>query len=144
MTHQRAAVAKMLPTRIGGLFMEQGTGKTRVVIELAKLRAHKVSKVVIFCPVSLKRVWRDEILKHTACSPDSIYVFDERTSECQLPTAWWYVVGIESVSSSNRVVFAVNELMDGQTFAVVDESTYIKGHRSMRCERLTAYSEVAR
>lgn len=144
MTHQRAAVAKMLPTRIGGLFMEQGTGKTRVVIELAKLRAHKISKVVIFCPVSLKRVWQDEILKHTDCKPDSIHVFDDRTSERRLQTAWWYVVGIESMSSSNRTVFAINALMDAQTFAVVDESTYIKGHRSMRCERLTAYSEIAR
>ena len=54
MSHQRAAVAKVLPSRIGGLLMEMGTGKTRVAIELAKLRAHKISRVVIFCPVSLK------------------------------------------------------------------------------------------
>lgn len=144
MSHQRAAVAKMLPSRIGGLFMEQGTGKTRVVIELAKLRAHKISQVIIFCPVSLKRVWRDEILKHTDCAPDSIHVFDGHTSERKLPVAFWYVVGIESMSASNRVALTVNVLMDNQTFAVVDESTYIKGHRSMRTARLTAYAEAAR
>lgn len=134
----------MLPTRIGGLFMEQGTGKTRCVIELAKLRAHKLSKVIIFCPVSLKRVWRDEILKHTNCAPGSIHIFDGHTSERRLPIAFWYIVGIESMSASNRVALTVNALMDDKAFAVVDESTYIKGHRSMRTARLTAYAELAR
>lgn len=144
LTHQRAAVAKMLPTRIGGLLMEMGTGKTRVIIELVKLRAHKLSKVVIFCPVSLKRTWRDEILKHTDCAPDSIHVFDDRTSERRLPAAFWYIVGIESMSASTRVALTVNALMDERTYAVVDESTYIKGHRSMRTARLTEYAAIAR
>ncbi len=142
--HQRAAVAKLLPTRIGGLLMEMGTGKTRCAIELARLRAHKLSKVVIFCPVSLKRTWRDEILKHTNCAPDSIHVFDKRTSERRLPTAFWYIVGIESMSSSARVALTVNALMDERTYAVVDESTYIKGHRSMRTYRITEYAAIAR
>jgi len=142
--HQRTAAAKLLPTRIGGLLAEMGTGKTRVIIELIKLRAHKLNKAVIFCPVSLKRTWRDEILKHTDCAPDSIHVFDERTSERRLPPAFWYVVGIESMSSSARVALTVNALMDERTYAVCDESTYIKGHRSMRTARITEYAAVAR
>lgn len=144
LTHQRAAVAKLLPTRIGALFQDPGTGKTREIIELVRLRARKLSKVVIFCPVSLKRTWRNEILKHTDCAPDSIHVFDERTSERRLPAAFWYIVGIESMSSSVRVALTVNALLDERTFVTVDESTYIKGHRSMRTERITEYAQVAR
>ena len=144
MLHQRAAVAKELPTRLGGLFMEMGTGKSRVVIELAKHRAHKISKIVIFCPVSLKRTWRDEILKHTDCDPGSIHVFDGRTSETKLPTAFWYICGIESISSSVRVALTVYRLLDERTKVVVDEATYIKGHRSLRTARLTEYAQECR
>lgn len=39
--HQIDAVAKLLPTRVGGLFAEMGTGKSRILIEIAKLRAAK-------------------------------------------------------------------------------------------------------
>lgn len=144
MSHQRAAVAKVLPSRIGGLLMEMGTGKTRVAIELAKLRAHKVSRVVVFCPVSLKLNWRDEILKHTDCAPESIHVFDERTSERRLPSAFWVIVGIESMSASDRVALAINALMDDRTFAMVDESAYIKNPRAMRTARITEYAQTAR
>jgi hypothetical protein len=38
MSQQRAAVAKMLPTRIGALFMEMGTGKSLTAIQLAVIR----------------------------------------------------------------------------------------------------------
>ena len=39
MPHQRAALAKLLPTRAGALFADMGTGKSRMAIELAKIRA---------------------------------------------------------------------------------------------------------
>ncbi len=144
MLHQRAAVAKLLPTRIGGLFAEQGTGKSFAIIKLVQARAHKLSKAIIFCPCSVRRTWRDEILKHTDCPPDSIHVFDDRTSERRLPVAFWYIVGIESMSSSARVALTINALMDERAFVACDESTYIKGHRSMRTYRLTEYCQIAR
>lgn len=44
-----------------------GTGKTRTSIELAKIRAHRIDRVVWCCPVSLKETIRQEILRHTDC-----------------------------------------------------------------------------
>lgn len=135
MSHQRDAVAKVRPSRAGALFMDMGTGKSRTTIELAKLRAGRIDKVIWFTPVSLKLSVAQEIRKHTDCQ--DIYIFDHRTSADTLPRARWYVVGIESMSSSARVVAAVNQLITDRSMVVLDESSYIKGHNSKRTERLT-------
>ncbi len=142
MPHQVAAVEKMRPTRVGGLFMDMGTGKSRTAIELAKIRARKIDKVIWFCPVSLKETVRQEIIKHTDCR--DICVFDDKTSERNIPKARWYVVGIESMSSSNRVVATVNKLVTDKTLVICDESSYIKGHKAIRTNRITYISSRAK
>ncbi len=143
--YQQAAVAKLLPARVGGLFMDMGTGKTRTAIELIRLRQGKIDCVVWFCPVSLKDTIRREILKHTNCRPEFIYVFSEATNEKTVPgDAFWYVVGVESMSASVRVILTANGLITERTFVVMDESSYIKGHNSRRTLRITNISERAR
>lgn len=142
--HQTDAANKTLPTRIGALFMEMGTGKSRTAIELVCRRGEKVDRVVWFCPVSLKETVRQEILKHTDCVDADIYVFDDRTNELDIPRAFWYIVGIESMSSSTRVTLAVNKIINGRTMVILDESSYIKGHNAMRTMRITKLSEKAR
>lgn len=139
MPWQEAAVNKLKPTRVGGLFMEMGTGKTRTAIELIKRRQSKIDKIVWFCPVSLKTTVYLEILKHT--DSKDIYVFDDSTTSENIPRARWIIVGIESLSSSNRVVFAVNSIITEKTFVILDESSYIKGHRAKRTERVTHIAE---
>jgi SNF2 family DNA or RNA helicase len=136
MAHQKEAVAKRLPVRVGGLFMEMQTGKTRTAIELAKLRAAKIDKVVWFTPVSLKLTVAGQIREHTDC--EDICVFNDRTSQRNLPKdKRWYIIGTESMSSSDRVVLAANQLITDRTMVAMDESSYIKGHRAKRTERLT-------
>lgn len=144
LNHQQQAVAKLLPTRVGALFMEMGTGKSRTAIELVRLRQAKISRVVWFCPVSLKQTIRYEIIKHSNCRNDEIYLFDDKTRQRTLPDAYWYIIGIESVSASNRVALAANSLIDEDSCVIVDESSYIKGHRSLRTQRITYYAERAR
>ena len=144
MPQQVAAVDKIAPTRIGALFMEMGTGKSLTAIALARLRAEKISRVLWFCPVSLKPTVRHEILKHTDCTTDDICVFDDKITARTLPKCQWYVVGIESMSASARVVSAVNKLVATRTMAIVDESSYIKGHDAARTQRLTHICQRAR
>jgi len=144
LNHQHAATEKLLPSRIGALFMEMGTGKTRTAIEMISRRREKISKVVWFCPVSLKETIRHEIFKHTDTAPDQVHVFNGKTSERNLPAAFWYVVGIESMSASKRVIFTVNALINENTMVIVDESSYIKGHRSARTDWITRVAERAR
>lgn len=133
--HQQRAVEKVRAAKVGAFFMEMGTGKTRAAIELAWLRRDRIDHVVWFCPVSLKETICYEIWKHT--SGAAVYRFDSHTTARNLPAAFWYIVGIESMSSSNRVTMAVNALITKQTMVIVDESSYIKNHRARRTERIT-------
>jgi SNF2 family DNA or RNA helicase len=142
MPHQAIAVKKMLPTRVGALFMDMGTGKTRTAIEIIHHRQKQISKIVWFCPVSLKETIKHEITKHT--DSKDIYCFDQKTNQRNINDVFWYVVGIESMSLSARVILTINELIDTDTFVIVDESSYIKGHRSARTNWITNLSERAK
>jgi SNF2 family DNA or RNA helicase len=143
--HQVEAVSKMLPSRVGALFMEMGTGKSRSVIELGKLRAEKIDRAVWFCPVSLKETVKHEILKHTNLEKGDVYIFNDKTDSKSVPhDKAWYIVGIESMSASNRVVFAVHKLVTEHTFCILDESSYIKNHRALRTERITYICQRAK
>lgn len=140
--HQQPPIKKLLRSRVGGLFMEMGTGKTRIAIEFARLRQHKIDRVVWFCPVSLKETIGHELQKHTDAG---VYVFDDRTTGRNVPQSIpWCVVGLESMGSSDRVALAANHLITPDTFVIVDESSYIKGHRAIRTRRITAMAERAR
>lgn len=143
--HQEIAVAKMLPTRAGALFMDIGVGKTRTTIELAKIRQEKYDRLFWFCPVSLKETVAQEWRKHTDLPEESIKVWDEKVASDHLPTeARVHIIGIESMSSSARVIFAYRAMVTEQSFVIVDESSYIKGHSSLRTERITLLSECVK
>ena len=144
MIHQVPAVEKMMPSRVGALFMDMGTGKTRTAIEVIHRRQARITRVIWFCPVSLKETVRHEILKHTDSSPSDIHVFDEKTNSKNIPTAMWYVVGIESMSLSSRVIMTIAAMVTTTTCVIVDESSYIKGHHSARTCWITKLSKKAR
>ncbi len=136
--HQVQAVEKILPNRIGALFMDMGTGKTRCAIELAARRQQRISRVIWFCPVGLKITIAEEIRKHS--TGETVCVINSDDYE----DAFWYVVGIESMSSSDRLVILMDALIDPDTFVIVDESTYIKGHASKRSMRIAELSARSR
>lgn len=142
--YQDEAVRKLRPVRLSALLMEMGTGKSRTVIELAKYRAHKIDKVVWFCPVSLKLTVLGEILKHTDCKRSDVCVFDDVITQTTIPDAMWYVVGIESLSQSARVILATYRLITENTFVILDESTYCKTHHAKRTMRITHFSRHAK
>lgn len=145
-THQRAAIDKLSRLKVGGLFCDMGTGKTRMAIELVhnRLTRGKVSRCVWFCPHALKLMAREEILRHTDCPEDQICVFTGRTNETNVPLErTWYIVGLEGVSASLRVSCTVDMLIAKDSYLVIDESTYIKGHRAIRSKRLLVWAERA-
>ena len=62
--YQVAALKKLLMNRGGALFMDMGTGKTKIAIDFAacmRLKEH-VERVLIICPKSVVAVWRNETL----------------------------------------------------------------------------------
>lgn len=141
---QQPAVDKLIKSKVGGLFMDMGLGKTRVVIEMVHRRQNRISNVVWFTLVNLKETVRQEILKHTDAADADIYVFDDKTKIKTMPKAFWYIIGLESLSSSTRLTLCANHVIDTSSFVIVDESSYIKGHHSRRTTRVTAMAQRAK
>jgi len=140
--HQIPAVEKIMPSKIGALFMDMGTGKTRCAIELVARRQARISRVIWFCPVSLKLTIAREIEKHTR--GESVYILNDKIKQEDLSKAFWNIVGIESMSSSDHTVLAAYQLIDQEAFVIVDESSYIKGYTSKRSMRIFELSKTAR
>lgn len=64
--HQVKALKKLIFKRGGALFMEMGTGKSKIIIDFccAMHLKCRVDTVVIVCPKSVISVWKLEIRKH--------------------------------------------------------------------------------
>lgn len=143
--HQATAVAKVLPSRVCALFMEMGTGKSLTLIELARIRQHKWDRLFWFTPVSLKQTVLQQLLEHTTLSIEDIAVWGQQVSTDRLPTdKRIHIIGIESMSSSDRTIAAYRAMVTDSSFVAVDESGYIKGHRSRRTTRITDLSQRCR
>ncbi|MFQ7192588.1 MAG: DEAD/DEAH box helicase family protein [Megamonas funiformis] len=69
--YQSKAVDKISKLKVGALYMEQGTGKTRTALEIVrkKLDKGKVEVILWLCPCSVKNNLREDIEKHTGDLP---------------------------------------------------------------------------
>ena len=119
---QQQAIAKLSKLKAGALFMKMGTGKTRVAIELAKLKQNDFDYIVWIAPASLifSSNYKEEIAKWT----------DGLIREIKFYT-------IESVGSSDtKYIDLYNTIDKFKTFCIVDESITIKNTESKRTIRL--------
>lgn len=126
--HQVAAYEKMKRIKIGALYMEQGTGKSRVVLELIKYRleTNKINRVLWLCPCSTKQNLRNEIIKHTGNDNKDIIT----------------ICGIETLSSSIKTIEKIEEYVDNNNvFIVVDESLLVKNFFAKRTKRIIELSQ---
>lgn len=142
--HQVNAVRYLKPARLNALLMDMGTGKSRTLIELIKLRQHQIDRVIWFCPVSLRLTVLGEILKHTNVQSSDICVLDEKINSNNMPAASWYIIGIESMSQSVRAIMATHQLITSKSKVILDESAYCKNHFAKRSMRITKFAQHAR
>lgn len=126
-SHQVAAVEKLSKIKVGALYMEMGTGKTRTAIELAYIRfvKNKIDIVLWLCPCSVKETIKRELGKH-------IEGFEEK----------FIIEGIESLSSSIRLNSKLLNLVSSRrVMLIVDESNLVKNHRAKRTINITRLAE---
>lgn len=118
MNSQQAAFEKLSRLKVGALFMEMGTGKTKIALDLIASKRHRVDYVLWICPCSLK----GEI---------------EAERQKWHPELKFDVVGCESIGSSDRIYLETLRNVTGRrTFIVVDESLKIKNRRAKRTDRI--------
>lgn len=105
--------------KVGALFMEAGTGKTRAAMELVK-SVSGIDLVMWLCPFQTRANLATEVGKHGG--------FD-----CTLQ-----VLGIESLSSSDKTYLNALRLLESaqKPFLVVDESLKIKNWDAIRTKRI--------
>lgn len=125
---QKRGVEHLGGWRVGALFMEAGTGKTRVACEL--INTTDADLVVWFAPLATIRA--------------DVSVCDEverwRKFGCEV-----VYVGLESISASDRIFLSVRDKIAGavRPFVVVDESLKIKNGKAKRTKRLIEIGGIA-
>lgn len=125
MNNQEKAFEKLSKLKVGAIFSETGTGKTKVAIDLMASKAHKVDYLLWICPFSIKheieaekKKWHPEL------------VFD--------------VVGVESLGQSDRIYLQTMKKMENKKcFIVVDESLKIKNIKAKRTRRVLKLGQMA-
>lgn len=103
--------------------MEQGTGKTRVAVEL--IESTDASFVLFLCPYSTKDNLESEIQK-----------WDLNRE--------YLIVGYETISSSDQQYLELLEIIEsvqGDVFIVADESIFIKNEETKRFDRVMKLAE---
>lgn len=126
--HQTEAVNKLSKIKIAGIYMEQGTGKTRAALELISMRlsAGKVNHVLWLCPCSIKGSIKADIDKHSSDLPITI-------------------AGIESLSSSIKLNSELYEMCkNNSVYLIVDESNLVKNHKALRTKNITRLAEMCK
>lgn len=130
--YQSKAVDKISKLKVGALYMEQGTGKTRTALEIIKNKMDKgkIEVVLWLCPCSVKNNLKEDIIKHTG----------------ELPTENNIIIrGIESLSSSDRLYLQLLELVKiYKVYLIVDESNLVKNKLAIRTERIIEISSFCK
>jgi SNF2 family DNA or RNA helicase len=121
--HQVNGLRFLCTMKVSALFADTGTGKTKIAIDLANSRfeAGQIKKAVVFCPVSTKKNFGDEIKKW--CTNDQIQ---------------WRIVGHESMGSSDRIFLETIDWINHETMIIVDESHLCKTPTAKRSKRILA------
>lgn len=123
--NQQIAFDKLSRLKVGALFMEMGTGKTKVALDLINSKSNKIDYILWICPFSIK----NEIIKER----DKWY-----------PAMKIDVVGCETIGSSDRTYLEIlKKVATSKTFIVVDESLKIKNINAKRTRRIIEFGGYA-
>lgn len=127
--HQLKCVEKLKKFKIGALYMEMGTGKTRTALELINMRLDKgkVDHVIWLCPCSVKDNLKRDIIKHTGSELKQIIT----------------ICGIETLSSSLSANIKLRSLVkEKKCYLIVDESNLVKNFFAKRTKNIIELAKV--
>mgnify|MGYP003145850504 FL=1 len=155
--HQLDALSASWNKEVWALFMEMGTGKTKVCIDNIAILFDKgkINAALIIVPNGIKRNWRNELKIHLSdhinyrvaiwsASPKK----EEKTEIEQLSVITddltVFIMNIEALSTKRGYEFASKFLLKNQTLVCVDESTTIKNHSAQRTKNILKLSQHAK
>ena len=114
--NQLQAFEKFKKLKVGALFMQMGTGKTKVAIELVDY--NKCDLLIYIAPYSTLKNIEDEFIK-----------WNLKTK--------YILIGYETISSSDvKYLNLLKQLENKRCFIIADESIFIKNENTKRYRRL--------
>lgn len=121
--NQADAIDKLQKYKVGALFMEAGTGKTRTAIEL--IQSVNCDYVLWLTPFQTKANLSAELNKWNLSNVD--------------------IHGIESLSSSDKLYLTLSEKLKSAVnpFIIIDESLKIKNWEAIRTKRIIELSKLS-
>ena len=122
--HQKKAISLCLKRQSFALFMEMGTGKTKVIVDMVG-NQNSSGPVLVVCPVSVMENWKIEFQKNQ--SHVMVFVYSKKNR--QLLKSSLFNVFIINYESAWRIVDELAKVKWGMI--VLDESTKIK-HRGTK------------
>jgi len=138
------------------LLHEQGTGKTRTLIEiLRRLFAAdgRVLRTLILCPKTVKKQWKEQILEYSKIKANDIVILDK--SESRRCKDFTDATLIDGQLNRGKIVILnpagleMKKLMElirrwGPEVLIVDESHEYKAHNGIRSKALLPIADNAR
>lgn len=145
---QRDALTKIYKNDVGALLMPMGTGKTKVSIDLmtAHFYERRIAAVVVICPLTISSVWNLQLKAHSPCDYQFIGVdsaLNWRRVELRADRITWLVVGIESLSQGKTIDAILPFITEHPCGMVVDESSRIKNHKTIRTDNVMKMGKQA-
>lgn len=128
---QQKAVTKLRQYKVGALFMEPGTGKTRTAYELQ--RSVNPDYLLYLAPYQAINQ-----SNHAETVPAEV----ERCGGFAMPHDF---IGFESLSASDRIYLDILKKLNraSRPFIIADESLKIKNWEAKRTKRIVAMSQLA-
>lgn len=147
---QREALDKTYGLHAAALFMDMRTGKTKVAIDWAcAMRIEdRIDKVILICPLSLRKNWKREFAKDSPIPIDA-YLLD--TSKPKDFERWllhkhdfkWLLVGVESLAAGKAIEFCKRfALTSTKMLCAIDESSKIKTPNATRSQNAVSLGRM--
>ncbi len=120
------------------LFCEVGTGKTAIAIKLIDF--HLVRHVLIVCPKSVRHAWLGEFTKFAPQLADRVQMITgTRQKRAKLIKDKWQTIHVMNFET----VVSMFGLLPDYKMVVIDESHYVKNHKTKRSKVLSKIAEHA-
>lgn len=158
--HQRKVFYKSRNRESYALFMEQGTGKSKVIVDTAAwlYGKGKINAIFIIAPNGVHRNWvENEIPIHLPDYVDrQVRYWDSNRTNTKKFTNWVneifsdeiklkiFTMNFEAVITKKGKIFIRQFLEHFKTFLVVDESHYIKNQKAKRTKAITFYGKLSK
>ncbi len=128
--YQQKALA-FLETGGSYLALEQGLGKSRIMIEFAKRK--NARRILVFCPASVRLAWEQEIPKWWTDSPPIVLV--NRVMDLEKREGF-FIISYDRMSRGNEWVDAINSFFLTFDIAFCDEAHFLKNRGAARTKAI--------